>query len=157
FYIDDAGARRAQGGIAVAVLREQRCQLGQIDRHVARARRGSGGEVEWQLTVCVAAAAVVADLAGPYLMPGRRHVEDEPVAVDGLKRERRVGWDLGEEAGVGVTFGVENRIAAAVELAQRNLAQDAQPLHGVAVEELAATGAAVRAVAAMRPGFHGEQ
>ena len=86
-------------------------------------------EGERLLAVRVAAAAVGAHLARPHLVPGLRHVEHQAVAVERLERERRVGRNLREEAGVGIALGIEDRAAAGVELAQRDLAEDAQPLH----------------------------
>ena len=54
-------------------------------------RPGGGGLLERRrlLTVGVTAAAVVAHLAGPKLMPGLRHVEDHAVACRASGRSRR--------------------------------------------------------------------
>ncbi len=88
----------------------------------------------------VAAAAVVADLAGPELVPGLGHVQHHAVLVERLEGEGDVGGDLREEARVRVAVGVERLLAVLVELAHRDLAEDAQPLAGVVVEACRATG-----------------
>ena len=85
----------------------------------------------------VAAAAVGAHFAGPHLVPGLRHGQHQAVPVEHLERERRVGRNLRQEAGVGVAFGIEDRRAVGVELAQRDLAEDAQALVGVVEEVIA--------------------
>src|SRR5579872_6988236 len=98
----------------------------------------------------MAAAAVVADLAGPQRVPGLGHVQHHAVLVERLEREGGVRGDLGEEAGVGVAVGVA-RLAFVVvtlrvtgfvtrsvtttrKLPYRDLPQDAQTLLGVIVE-----------------------
>ena len=112
----------------------------------------------------VAAAAVVADLARPELVPGLRHVQDHAVLVERLKREGHVGGDFGQEARVGVAVGI-GRLAPLLfflllsarsrrrrKLADRDLAQDAQALVGVAAE-----GAArLRSALAVGRRFHHE-
>ena len=59
------------------------------------------------LAVGVAAAAVVADFAGPELVPGLGHVQHHAVLVERLEGPGDVGRDLGEEAGVGIAVGIE--------------------------------------------------
>ena len=81
-----------------------------------RLRRRRRLERERQLAVRVAAAAVGAHLARPHLMPGLRHVQHHAVAIERLERERRVGGDLGEEARVGIAFGIEDRRSVASNL-----------------------------------------
>ena len=80
---------------------------GQIEDLVVRL--GGGGLLEQRrlLAVGVAAAAVVADLAGPNLVPGLGHVQHHAVLVERLEGEGDVGRDLGEEAGVGIAVGIE--------------------------------------------------
>src|ERR1051326_6469944 len=64
-------------------------------------------EERWLLAVGVTAAAVVANLSGPELVPGLSHVQHHAVLVEGLKREWHVCGDFREETGVGITVGVE--------------------------------------------------
>ena len=94
----------------------------------------------------VAAAAVVADLTRPELVPGLRHVQDHAVPVERLEREGHVRGDSGQEARVGVAVGIgrlaplpfflrlSDRSRRRRKLADGDLAQDAQALIGVAAE-----------------------
>jgi hypothetical protein len=54
------------------------------------------------LTVCMAAATVVAHLAGANLMPSLGHVDDHAVVVERLERPGDIGRHLGQEARVGI-------------------------------------------------------
>ena len=85
----------------------------------------------------VAAAAVAADLARPELMPCLRHVQHEPILIQRLESEWRIGGDLGEEAGIGVAVRIQDRVSGGIEFPERYLAQNAQPLVGVVEEALA--------------------
>src|SRR5215831_15359808 len=92
----------------------------------------------------VAAATVVADLAGPQLVPGLRHVQHHAIVVDRLEGPGDVGRDLGEEAGIGVAVRVERLAPGAdatglaldvtglAELSHREFPKDADTLLGVA-------------------------
>src|SRR5262249_18514407 len=96
------------------------------------------------LAVGVTAAAVVANLAGTDLMPGLGHIEHEAMPVQRLKRERVIGRNLGEKAGIRVAIRVERLFASLTphpsprgrgeKVAHGNLAKDAHPLMGV-IEE----------------------
>src|SRR5205814_983309 len=69
------------------------------------------------------------------------HVQDHAILVESLEGERGVGRNLGEEARVGVAVGIAGLIAV-VELSHWDFPEDAEALHGVAVEALAGARAA---------------
>lgn len=109
----------------------------------------------------VAAAAVVANLAGAKLVPSLRGVQHEAAAVEGLEGEGGVGGDFREEAGVGFAVGVAGlafhqfaggRGRGRAEFADGDFAEDAEAFVGVVVE----AAAGVRAALAVGGGFHHE-
>ena len=95
----------------------------------------------------VAASAIGTDFTGPDLMPRLGHVEDQPVFVQSLKRERHVGRDAGQKAGVRIAVRIEGR---AGRLAERNLAQDPEAFKLLMRAERGIAGA----VAAMGDALH---
>ena len=101
----------------------------------------------------VTAATVGAHFAGAYLMPGLRHRQDHAIAVEQLKGKGSVRRNFSEEAGVRITFGVEDRIAIGGQVAHRQLTKNAQPFVDVVIEMLPF----VRSVTAMGVGFHRQQ
>src|SRR5262245_48989556 len=113
-------------------MSQQRRDMGKVGDLILGSRRVGVFEVERLLTVSVTAAAVVARLSRAHLVPGLRHVEDHAVAVEGLERERSIRDDARQEAGVRIALRIEDRQAAGAELAQWDLAEDAQALVGVA-------------------------
>ena len=80
--------------------------LGQVEDGVVRFGGSGVFEQGRFLAMGMAAAAVVADFAGPKLVPGLCHVQDHAVLVERLESERHVGGNLGEEAGIWVAVGI---------------------------------------------------
>ena len=109
----------------------------------------------------VAAAAVVANLAGAQLMPCLRSVQHQAAAVESLEGEGGVGGDFGEEAGVGFAVGIAGlafdqlgggRGRGCAEFADGDFAEDAEAFVGVVVK----AAAGIRAALAVGGGFHHE-
>ena len=133
----EAGAVGVVPLLAGAVVRlrgEQGSCRGQVPELVVGL--GGGGFLEGGrlLAVGVAAAAVGADLAGPNLVPGLGHVQHHAVVVERLEGPGDVGGNFGQEAGVGVAVRIEGLLAVLGELADRELAQDADTFFGVAAQ-----------------------
>src|SRR5262249_28315722 len=97
---------------------------GQVEGYVIRLAGAGVFEEGRLLTVGVAATAVVADFAGPQLVPGLRHVEHHAVLVQRLEGPGDVRGDLGKGTGIGITVRVE-RLPIVIELPHRNFAEDA--------------------------------
>src|SRR5690348_7560121 len=79
------------------------------------------------------AATIHADLARPDLVPGLRHVQHHAILVERLEGEGGVGGNSGEKARVWIAVGVE-RLLAVLKFAQRDFAENAKPLVGMAGE-----------------------
>src|SRR4051812_17545140 len=77
-----------------------------VEDGVVRFGRRGVAEQRRLLAMSVTAAAVVADLAWAYLVPGLSHVQHHAVLVQCLESERDVRRDLGEKAGVGVAIRI---------------------------------------------------
>src|SRR5262245_16163025 len=124
-----------------------------IKEGVSRLGRRGVFEQRGLLAMSMATAAVVANFTWPNLMPRLSHVQDHAVFVQRLERERYIGRDLGQEAGVRVAVWVEGLLGlrgrtpplALLEFAHRDFREDAQALAGVVVE----LPAGLRAVAAV--------
>src|ERR1043166_5142530 len=90
------------------------------------------------LAMSVAAATVIADLAGSDLVPGLCHVQYHAVLIERLERERGISGNPGQKAGIRVAIRVD-RLLPVLEMPYGNLSEDAQAFHGmVPVERIAA-------------------
>src|SRR6185503_6040571 len=79
----------------------------------------------------MAAAAVIPHFAGTDLVPCLCHGKDEAIAIEHLKRERRVGGNLRHKAGVGISFRVEHGRPVGIGLSQRDFAENTMAFVGV--------------------------
>ncbi len=138
--------------VAFATFGDQWCRGCQIEELVVVSRGKGVRETSRLLAVSVASAAIMPHFAGPQLMPGLSHVKHHAVAVESLERERRVGGDLRQKTRVGIAIRILRLFAVAIELAQRDLAENAKTLHCVAVEQ----SPAFRTMMPIRRRFHRE-
>ena len=98
-------------------------------------------------------ATVGAHFTGAHLMPGLRHRQHHAIAVEQLESKGGVSRNFGEEAGVGIAFSVEDRVAVGGQVAHRQFPQNAQLFVDVVIEVLPF----VRPITAMGIGFHRQQ
>src|ERR1022692_1285729 len=90
----------------------------------------------------VTTAAIVADFAGPHLMPGLGHVQDHAALVERLEGEGDIGGNLGEEAGIGILIRIDQLLVLVFignskqkEVAHGNFAENTHAFLSMAMEK----------------------